>query len=108
MGLVRWMAGASGAETGSAVRAGREVLEAGGFPGMAEVGPIPEELPPAGAMSLLGRMDYRHRATLIEALEAAARHDAEIHPREEALMRACCAALECPLPRGLIERPAPP
>jgi hypothetical protein len=96
------MAEASGADTGSAFEAGRHVLEAGGFPGLSAMDSIPAELPPAGALGLLGRMDYRHRATLIEALEAAARDDGVIHAREEALMRACCAALECPLPRGVI------
>jgi uncharacterized membrane protein YebE (DUF533 family) len=108
MALVLWMAEASDHDTDSALHAGRQALEAGGFPGVTDIAPTPAGLPPAGALNLLGRMDYRHRATLIEALEAAATSDGVIHVREMALMRACCAALECPLPRSLIEQSATP
>ncbi len=104
LGLVQWMANAAGGRRDAALATGRQVLAESGFPGMAATGLPAGELPPAGAAGILGQMDYQYRAILVEALDAAAREDGVLQPRESALLRACCAALECPLPRTLDER----
>ena len=101
LGLVRWMADAAAGNASAAFAAGRQVLVEGEFPGVTAADTPPAGLPPAGAAVILGQMDYRHRATLIEALESAAREDGVLKLRETSLLRACCAALECPAPREL-------
>ncbi len=50
------------------------------------------------ALAMLAATAPAYRRRLVMALHAVARHDAQIVPREQELLRLVCTAIDCPLP----------